>query len=304
MDNYAKYILARECPIVYFFGIMICGHPKPLLLGMLTTLVNFMNSPMLVQLYLNCLVKIENLNLLGFLLIDDASGFLNANICLMVFKVIGPLWILLCWLPVVAKLMNLFPMGTTNTRNWNILNWNIRRINDPGKHNAVRAKIEESACSIFCLQETKREHFEHSYIKKFAPKRFDKFAFSPSQGASGGILVGWNSSIFSGQVLEINNFVVTILFTARHNNEPWKLSSVYGPCDGEERQMFVDWLNELKIEEENWMIMGDFNFYRSLENRNRAGGNINDIFIFNKVISNVGLQEIPLKGRKHTWSNM
>jgi len=86
---------------------MICGHPKPLLLGMLTTLVNFMNSPMLVQLYLNCLVKIKNLNLLGFLLIDDASGFLNANICLMVFKVIGPLWILLCWLPVVAKLMNL-----------------------------------------------------------------------------------------------------------------------------------------------------------------------------------------------------
>ena len=117
-------------------------------------------------------------------------------------------------------------------------------------------------------------------------------------------MVGWNSSIFSGQVLEINNFAVTILFTARHNNKPWKLSSVYGPCDGEERQMFVDWLNELQIEEENWMIMGDFNFYRSLENRNRAGGNINDIFIFNKVISNVGLQEIPLKGRKYTWSNM
>ena len=68
--------------------------------------------------------------------------------------------------------------------------------------------------------------------------------------------------------------------------------------------MFVDWLNELQIEEENWMIMGDFNFYRSLENRNRDGGNINDIFIFNEVISNVGLQEIPLKGRKYTWSNM
>ena len=68
--------------------------------------------------------------------------------------------------------------------------------------------------------------------------------------------------------------------------------------------MFVDWLNELQIEEENWMIMGDFNFYRSLENRNRDGGNINDIFIFNEVIRNVGLQEIPLKGRKHTWSNM
>jgi len=75
---------------------MICDHPKPLLLGMLITLINLMNCPVLVQLYLNCLVKIENLNLFGFLLIDDASSFLNANICLMVFKVIGPLWILLC----------------------------------------------------------------------------------------------------------------------------------------------------------------------------------------------------------------
>ena len=107
MDNYAKYILAGECPIVCCNGIMICDHPKPLLLGMLITLINLMNCPVLVQLYLNCLVKIENLNLLGFLLIDDASGFLNANICLMVFKVIGPLWISLYWLPVVAKLMNL-----------------------------------------------------------------------------------------------------------------------------------------------------------------------------------------------------
>jgi len=52
------------------------------------------------------------------------------------------------------------------------------------------------------------------------------------------------------------------------------------------------------------MIMGDFNFYRSLSDRNKSGGNINDIMIFNEIISNLGLLEIPLKGRKYTWSNM
>lgn len=52
------------------------------------------------------------------------------------------------------------------------------------------------------------------------------------------------------------------------------------------------------------MIIGDFNFYRSLNDRNIPRGNITDVFIFNKVISNLGLQEIPLKGRKYTWSNM
>jgi hypothetical protein len=50
--------------------------------------------------------------------------------------------------------------------------------------------------------------------------------------------------------------------------------------------------------------MGDFNFYRSLADRNKPGGNLNDVFIFNEIISNLGLQEIPLKGRKFTWSNM
>lgn len=31
---------------------------------------------------------------------------------------------------------------------------------------------------------------------------------------------------------------------------------------------------------------------------------MNDIFTFNEIISNMGLQEIPLKGKKYTWSNM
>jgi hypothetical protein len=52
------------------------------------------------------------------------------------------------------------------------------------------------------------------------------------------------------------------------------------------------------------MFIGDFNFYRSMENRNRDGGNMQDIMVFNEVISNIGLQEIPLKGRSYTGSNM
>jgi hypothetical protein len=38
---------------------------------------------------------------------------------------------------------------------------------------------------------------------------------------------------------------------------------VYGPCQGERRDLFVQWLYDLQIEtEENWMIIEDFNFYR------------------------------------------
>jgi hypothetical protein len=55
--------------------------------------------------------------------------------------------------------------------------------------------------------------------------------------------------------------------------------------------------------EQKWLILGDFNFIRSPENRNRPGGDINDINIFNEIIGHLGLLELQLKGRKFTWSN-
>ncbi|CAO2167262.1 unnamed protein product [Urochloa humidicola] len=196
-------------------------------------------------------------------------------------------------------------MDIHHKRNWNILNWNIRGLNSTDKCNAVKEKIEESSCAVYCIQETKREHFDCSYIKNLAPKRFNKFAFSPSEGASGGILLGWVGSIFSGEIIEINKFAVTVKLTSLHNNEAWTLTTVYGPCQGEDRQLFVEWLNGLQIDdEENWLLIGDFNFYRSLTDRNKAGGNMQDIMVFNEIISNLNLQEIPLKGRQYTWSNM
>ena len=114
-------------------------------------------------------------------------------------------------------------------RSWNILNWNIRGINSEDKCNAVKEKIDESACAIYCIQETKRNHFDHTFIKKLAPKRFKKFAFSPSVGNSRGILMGWNSSLFNGDIIESNKFSITVKFSSLHNGHHWFLTTIYGP---------------------------------------------------------------------------
>ena len=79
----------------------------------------------------------------------------------------------------------------------------------------------------------------------------------------------------------------------------------YGPCVEPARGAFIAWLRNLQISDiDNWLILGDFNFYRSTENRNRPGGNISDTFVFNEAIGESGLIELPLKGRAFTWSNM
>jgi hypothetical protein len=67
----------------------------------------------------------------------------------------------------------------------------------------------------------------------------------------------------------------------------------------------MNWLYNLTIEDEDlWLFMRDFNFYKSDENRNRLGGNFNDSLVFNDIISHLGLIELPIKGRSYTWSNM
>jgi exonuclease III len=70
---------------------------------------------------------------------------------------------------------NLSDLSMNNTKNWKIMNWNIRGVNSDKKWDALSNKIEESGCDIVCLQETKREHFDLKYIKNFCPKKFNKF---------------------------------------------------------------------------------------------------------------------------------
>ena len=87
-------------------------------------------------------------------------------------------------------------------RQWHIVNWNIRGINDSDKWNALRNKINEARGDIICIQETKREQFDSKYISNFCPKLINKFDYVPSIGASGGILTAWNGSLFIGETIQ------------------------------------------------------------------------------------------------------
>jgi exonuclease III len=190
-------------------------------------------------------------------------------------------------------------------RLWHILCWNVHGINSSERWPHLRSKIEESSASIVCLQETKKRHFDASFIRKFAPKRFDKFSFVPSDGASGGLLVLWVGNSFVGEVLLEESFGIVISFTSVLSLEKFTLVNVYGPCEGLERENFVAWLFHLDIaDDEIWILLGDFNFYRFVENRNQPGANLSDIETFNEIISYLGLIELPIKVRSFTWSNM
>lgn len=196
-------------------------------------------------------------------------------------------------------------MNLNQIRSWKVLTWNVRGINSSWKWDSVRNKIVEAQCDIICLQETKKENFDAPFLRKICPAVFDCFDFLPSVGASGGILVAWKGNTFDAIRLSHNNYSLTLEFCSRHNNTKWTLTCIYAPCTPEGKGAFLDWFQNIQITPEtDWLVLGDFNLIRKLEDRNRPGGDINEIFRFNEAISQLGINEIVLQSRKNTWSNM
>ena len=190
-------------------------------------------------------------------------------------------------------------------RSWYIVDWNVRGINSQHRWDEIRAKADESNCHIMCLQETKREHFDHNYIRKFCPRRINQFAYSPSVGNSGGIITLWNGNMFSGTVINISKFQLTIQFICKLSARVIYITNIYAPTTTDERDIFLNWLHDVDTSlMEHWIILGDFNLMRSPGNRNRPGGDFNNMLRFNSIIQHLDLEEIPLKGRAYTWSNM
>lgn len=65
---------------------------------------------------------------------------------------------------------------------------------------------------------------------------------------------------------------------------------------------FLQWFTNMD-DEDDWLIVGDFNLIRNEASRNKPGGNINEMMSFNAAISNLRLVELPRHGKKYTWSN-
>lgn len=181
----------------------------------------------------------------------------------------------------------------------------MRGINSQPKWDDIRDKISESACSIVCLQETKREQFDLAYLRNFCNISFNKFAYSPSQGASGGLITIWKGRLFAGILLNTTDHSITVEFTSCISGHQFHVTNIYAPAAPSLKLAFISWLNNFDTSNiQDWILLGDFNLIRTPENRNKPGGNIAEMLMFNYLIHNLDLVDIPFKGRAYTWSNM
>lgn len=133
---------------------------------------------------------------------------------------------------------------------------------------------------------------------------FTYFEYLPSVGASGGCITIWKCSKFFGTMSFMNDYGLSVEMTSLQSGDKWVLTNIYGPSAHEDKPAFGDWLKNIEMPDDlEWLIIGDFNLIRSPNDRNKPGGCVNEMLMFNDAISTLGLIEIPLKGNRYTWSN-
>ncbi|KAH7677449.1 DNase I-like protein [Dioscorea alata] len=186
----------------------------------------------------------------------------------------------------------------------NILNWNVRGLGMSSKRFLVKDFLHLHHADICCLQETKLHAIDPQTWRAISGPRLDQFSFIPADGSAGGILIGWDRSLFTGKEIFRGSFSLSIEFLNRSNNVSWVCTSVYGPCD---RQRKPGFWNEIRRccprSGVPWVICGDFNSI--FDPTDKLHGHINreDIRQAQNFVRDLQLLEPPSFGRKFTWTN-
>ncbi|XP_058726018.1 uncharacterized protein LOC131597331 [Vicia villosa] len=132
------------------------------------------------------------------------------------------------------------------------------------------------------------------------------FMFKPSEGRSGGILTIWDNNVLSVKRRIIRDHVLCVEGEWGTEKKPVNIVNVYAPCVASRKHVL--W-NELKTlvwtkSEDRWCIAGDFNTVRNESERRGSNTNLrnNKIENFDKFITEAKLIDLPLHGRRFTWS--
>ncbi|OAY74561.1 hypothetical protein ACMD2_18612 [Ananas comosus] len=170
--------------------------------------------------------------------------------------------------------------------------WNVRGLNDPSKRFVVR-------------DESKVNHVSGSFLRSLAGSFLDKCVFLESNGASDGLITCWSSQVFSCKEVIVRNYSISILLEMVNCGTRFFLTNVYGLAtwDGKE-----DFFSELALLKDcckgKWVMCGDFNCTREPYERNGKAWSSRATVLFNNLIRDLELIDLPMTNQSFTWSNL
>ncbi len=158
---------------------------------------------------------------------------------------------------------------------------------------------------VLCFQESKVETVSRSFLRSFTGAYFDKCHFVKSERASGGIITCWSSRVFACSEVIVRNFSITVCLKFLSSSTSFYVTNVYGPPTWEGKDDFCKELGDLKsVCRGRWVICGDFNLTRNHQERRGRGWSRRLIGMFNELINDLQVIDLPMGNQNFMWSNM
>lgn len=112
---------------------------------------------------------------------------------------------------------------------------------------------------------------------------FNDFCYLPADRTKGGILIACRTPDVNLTLRSIGSFLVTVDLTI--GDEPWCLTSVYGPQADEDKLIFLDELRAIHASLPHpWLLMGDFNLILDAKDKNNQNINRRNIGRFRRFM--------------------
>ncbi|PWA87520.1 RNA-directed DNA polymerase, eukaryota [Artemisia annua] len=165
--------------------------------------------------------------------------------------------------------------------------------------------IKKVGTIVFSKVESKSDRDDHNFIRSLWGHTTCDFAIIKSSGLSGGIMAIWDDSMFrKHQVLDGEDGFIAIYGEWIKIGVKCLMIVVYAPQDINHKRSLWNSLTHLILNfHATSIVLGDFNEVRFESER------LGSIFckcgakIFNEFISNSGLVDLPMGGRKFTRMN-
>ena len=185
-----------------------------------------------------------------------------------------------------------------------ILSWNTRGLGSRKKRRTVRRFLSTQNPDVVMLQETKREIWDRRLVSSIWKGKSLAWVALPACGASGGIVILWDSVKFNCSEKVLGSFSVTVKLNSDEEGSFW-LSSVYGPNKAVWREDFWLELQDLHgLTFPRWCVGGDFNVIRRISEKMGDSSLTVNMRCFDEFIRESGLLDPPLRNAAFTWSNM
>ncbi|WJZ85876.1 hypothetical protein VitviT2T_005388 [Vitis vinifera] len=216
--------------------------------------------------------------------------------CILGGRAEAPQGIETCWFW-LGRLGSLcFPMK--------IISWNVRGLGSRNKRRMIKDFLRSENPDVVMIQETKKENCDRRFVGSVWTVRNKDWVALPASGASGGILIIWDSKILSREEVVIGSFSVSVKFSLDGCGPLW-ISAVYGPNSPSLRKDFwVELFDIYGLTYPLWCVGGDFNVIRRSSEKMGGSSLTPNMRDFDSFISECELLDPPLRNASFTWSNM